>query len=63
MNVGDLVRIREWCKGKGKIALVSELSSWGKEVKIQLLDQDYKEIWAKTSNLELIEDGNFPKAQ
>ena len=63
MNVGDLVRIREWCKGKGKIALVSELSSWGKEVKIQLLDQDYKEIWAKTSNLELIEDRNFPKAR
>ncbi len=56
MKVGDLVRIREWCKGKGKVALVSELSSWGREVKIQLIDQDYKEIWAKTSNLELIKN-------
>ncbi len=62
MNIGDLVRIREWCKDKGKVALVSELSSWGREVKIQLIDQDYKEIWAKTSNLELVEDSNFPKA-
>jgi len=61
MNVGDLVRIREWCKGKGKVALVSELSSWGKEAKIQLIDQGYKEIWAKVSNLELVEDGSVSK--
>jgi len=56
MKVGDLVRVRKWCKGKGKVALISELSSWGREVKIQLIDQDYKEIWAKVSNLELIKN-------
>ena len=61
MNIGDLVRIRKWCKGKGKVALISELSSWGREAKIQLIDQGYKEIWAKTSNLELIEDVSVAK--
>ena len=57
MKVGDLVRIREWCRGKGKLAIVSELSTWsGDELKIQILEQGYKEIWARSKNLELIED-------
>ena len=53
MKVGDLVRIREWCKDKEKFAIVSELA-WGGTVKIQIIDQDYKEIWARESNLELV---------
>ena len=59
MKVGDLVRIREWCKDKGKVALVSELASWGGEVKIQLIDQGYKEIWARMKNLELVEESEI----
>jgi len=54
MKVGDLVRIREWCKGKGKVALVSEVSLYRDDVKIQIIDQDYKEIWARVKNLELV---------
>ncbi|MBM38442.1 MAG: hypothetical protein CMO97_05155 [Woeseia sp.] len=62
MKVGDLVRIKEWCKGKGKLAIVSEVSTWsGDELKIQILDQDYKEIWARSKNLELIEDPDAVK--
>jgi len=61
MKVGDLVRIREWCQNKGKVALVSELASWGGEVKIQLIDQNYKEIWAKKQNLELVKDNSFSR--
>ena len=63
MNVGDLVRIREWCKDKGKVAIVSELASWDGTVKIQIIDQDYKEIWARMKNLELVEDSKFPKVR
>ena len=54
MNVGDLVRIREWCKDKGKLAIVSEVSSWGREVKIQIIEQNYKQIWAKMNNLQTV---------
>tara|TARA_B100000085_G_C18307471_1_gene416886 strand:+ start:155 stop:343 length:189 start_codon:yes stop_codon:yes gene_type:complete len=54
MKVGDLVRIRDWCKDKGKVAIVSELASWGQDVKIQIIEQDYKEIWARKKNLELV---------
>jgi len=61
MNVGDLVRIREWCKDKGKVAIVSELDSWGGTVKIQLINQGYKEIWARKKNLELISNKDFTK--
>ena len=59
MKVGDLVRIREWCKDKGKFAIVSELAPWGgQELKIQIIGQDYKEIWARIKNLELVEDAS-----
>ena len=59
MKVGDLVRLREWCKDKGKFAIVSELAPWGgQEVKIQIINQGYKEIWARESNLELIKDAD-----
>ena len=54
MKVGDLVRIRDWCRDKGKVAIVSELASWGQDVKIQIIEQDYKEIWARKKNLELV---------
>jgi len=56
MKIGDLVRIREWCKDKGKFAIISELSSRGSDIKIQIIEQDYKEIWARKKNLVLIED-------
>ena len=56
MKVGDLVRIKEWCKNKGKIAIVSELTSWGSDVKIQIIGQGYKEIWARRKNLELLSE-------
>lgn len=61
MKIGDLVRIREWCHEKGKFAIVSELTSWGKDVKIQIIEQDYKEIWARKKNLELVEDVSVSK--
>ena len=58
MKVGDLVRIREWCRDKGKVALVSEISLYGGDVKIQLIDQGYKEIWSRVKNLELVSREN-----
>jgi len=61
MKVGDLVRIREWCKDKGKFAIISGLASWGKDVKIQIIEQDYKEIWARKKNLVLVEDDSVSK--
>jgi len=59
MKVGDLVRIREWCKDKNKFAIISELAPWGgQELKIQIIGQDYKEIWARKKNLELVDNAN-----
>lgn len=53
MKVGDLVRIKNWCKNKGKLAIVAELSPFSRgEVKIQIIAQGYKEIWARSTNLE-----------
>ena len=55
MKVGDLVRIKDWCKRSGKLAIVSEISSGsGGEVKIQIISQGYKEIWARAANLEAV---------
>jgi len=57
MKIGDLVRIREWCKDSGKVAIVSGIAPWGgQEIKIQIINQGYKEIWAREANLELVKD-------
>lgn len=59
MKVGDLVRIRERCKSAGGFAIISELSPWGgDDLKIQIIDQGYKEIWSRIKNLELVKDDN-----
>ena len=57
MKVGDLVKIQQWCKNKGRCALIVEEKWFDKsQVRIQYLDEAQETGWAIKSNLELISE-------
>lgn len=60
MKVGDLVRIKPWCKNKGALAVVVGVPPWSGEVDIRYLDPTQAEgngRGAKTANLTLVSEG------
>tara|TARA_A200000159_G_scaffold143055_1_gene147025 strand:+ start:10575 stop:10784 length:210 start_codon:yes stop_codon:yes gene_type:complete len=61
MKVGDLVRIKPWCKNKGALAIVIGVPPWNGEVDIRYLDPadavHSGRGRAKTANLTLVSEG------